>query len=825
MASRDRRAKVLASLVRNGIDFVEVANTAQTLLRVHFLNQVDVEGTLTATPTITGGETIPSVAVLPVQAADWGWDDGHAVLTLRVLAPGDFSTYTLSLASPVLDRFFSRIGFSFKAGCPSDLDCETPAAACPPAAGNPPPIDYLAKDFLSFRQALLDFSTLRYPAWQERSEADFGVMFLEALSAIGDELSYTQDRIATEATLVTATQRRSVVRHARLVDYEPMPALAAVTQLQFEAAKGTTSIPHGLAVTAPGAAGIAVTFETGLGLRDAAAWPPANWLWNRATGIAGYWFDDSEQCLPAGATSMHVAGHGYGFQPGQALLIETQPESPADPVVRQIVHLVPVNPAVEVCDDIFLSPASSAGPPFMTCQSTASPPASQQPTAATRITWQATDALTVARDLSQTTVIGNITDATQGRTVLAESFMVAAPPGSTVPGVVQRTGPRPSTAPGVCGDAPAICLYTLAQAPLTWMVQLPLDPSGKPLPEIKLVQTQPVAPGPGQPVWQWVRSLLQAGQFDTSFTVDPASYTTITTNSDNTVQRDYDSDAGDTIRFGDSVFGANPDPGMVFTATYRFGAGAAGNVAADAVTQLDPAVIASGQFTAATNPLAATGGADPQPSQSVQRLAPQQFRAVKLRAVLAQDYADAAQTLPWVKRAGTVFRWTGSWRTIFTTPEPVATEQIAIGDRVGLVGLLNRYRMAGTESYVPDPDYVSIDLVIELCAAANAFAAGVMAMVTAALSATGAGASRAFFAVSRFVFGQPLERSALEAAIQAVPGVAGVTCIHFRLRGRTTGFAEMTDSVAVATNQIIRCDNDPSRPNNGSLAVVVRGGR
>jgi hypothetical protein len=236
-------------------------------------------------------------------------------------------------------------------------------------------------------------------------------------------------------------------------------------------------------------------------------------------------------------------------------------------------------------------------------------------------------------------------------------------------------------------------------------------------------------------------------------------------------------------------------------------------------------VIASGQFTAATNPLAATGGADPQPSQSVQRLAPQQFRAVKLRAVLAQDYADAAQTLPWVKRAGTVFRWTGSWRTIFTTPEPVATEQIAIGDRVGLVGLLNRYRMAGTESYVPDPDYVSIDLVIELCAAANAFAAGVMAMVTAALSATGAGASRAFFAVSRFVFGQPLERSALEAAIQAVPGVAGVTCIHYRLRGRTAGFAEMTDSVAVATNQIIRCDNDPSRPNNGSLAVVVRGGR
>ena len=47
------------------------------------------------------------------------------------------------------------------------------------------------------------------------------MMFLEALSALADDLSYTQDRVAAEATLMTATQRRSVVRHARLVDYEP----------------------------------------------------------------------------------------------------------------------------------------------------------------------------------------------------------------------------------------------------------------------------------------------------------------------------------------------------------------------------------------------------------------------------------------------------------------------------------------------------------------------------------------------------------------------------------------------------------------------------
>ena len=837
MASRDRRAAVLASASVNGIDFVEIANAAQTELRVHFLNAVNVEGTI-GTPAITGGETIPTVTVLPVSASDWGWDDGHAAVTLHVKAPGDFSRYTLTIPSPVLDRFFDHIQFSFKAGCPSGLDCETPAAACPPPIGNPPPIDYLAKDFLSFRQALLDFSTLRYPGWQERSEADFGVMFLEALSAIADELSYTQDRIATESTLLTATERRSVLRHARLVDYEPMPPVSAATWLQFEVSEGTDSIPHRLAATAPGADGTPITFETGIGLRDSSAYPPANHLWNRyaVVPIAAYWFDDSEQCLTAGATRMHVAGHGYGFQPGQMLLIETRPANPADAVLRQIVHLVQDGdpdgpPSVEICDELFTSPVSFTGPPSMTC--TPSPPgATEAPNAVTRIAWIAADALAAARDLSLTTVIGNIANATQGRTV-QETFRILTPPApgadtpgiTTIPVAAERPGPQPLLSAGVCGTPPVIRLHTLASAPLAWLPNLPVDPTGEPVPEILMTQVQPVTPLPS---WTWVRTLLAASAFGQNYTIDPVSYPLIGTNSDGSMQSEYDGDGGDTIRFGDGVFGANPDPGMEFTVTYRFGTGISGNVAADAVTQLDPGTAAPGDFTAVTNPLAplpSALGSDAQTLQSIKRLAPQKFRATQLRAVLAADYAAAAQTQSGVKRAGTVFRWTGSWLTTFTTPEPVASEQIPIGDRLSLIQLLNRFRMAGTESYVPDPIYVSIDLIVELCAMAGAFAAQVQQAVTAALSPTGPGAANAFFAVSRFVFGQPLQRSALEAAIQAVPGVAGVTCIEYRKRNLTTGFTEMGDVVTVGTNQILRCDNDPSLPNHGALAVIVRGGR
>ena len=75
-------------------------------------------------------------------------------------------------------------------------------------------IDYTARDFWSFRRALLDFASQRYPQWQDRLEADVGNMSAEVLSALGDEFAYYQDRIAREAYFETATERRSLRRPA-----------------------------------------------------------------------------------------------------------------------------------------------------------------------------------------------------------------------------------------------------------------------------------------------------------------------------------------------------------------------------------------------------------------------------------------------------------------------------------------------------------------------------------------------------------------------------------------------------------------------------------
>ena len=65
----------------------------------------------------------------------------------------------------------------------------------------------------------------------------------------------------------------------------------------------------------------------------------------------------------------------------------------------------------------------------------------------------------------------------------------------------------------------------------------------------------------------------------------------------------------------------------------------------------------------------------------------------------------------------------------------------------------------------------------------------------------------------------------MESAVQLASGVAGLLCIHYRIRGRSLTFTEMPDEVDVAPQQIIRCDNDPSLPEHGSMQVTILGGK
>lgn len=782
---KDRVLAVTASNSYNGIDFVEV--TPPRTLIVHFLNTVVVEDQ-SMTATITGGDSVPTVALqLPITHANWLTKDadGRPLLTLTALADGDFSNYTLTLTAPKLDLILNRTVFSFKAACPSDFDCAPAPVVCPPDAVPVPPIDYLSRDFQSFQQALLAFSSLRYPTLVERSEADFGIMASELLSAVGDELSYLQDRVAAEATLVTATQRRSLVSLARLVDYEPRPATSATTILQCNVSAGG-AVAAGARVSALAPDGTLVPFEIGARLADPTSYQVSN-QWNYP--IKPYWFDDSEQCWPAGATDLWVQDHGFNFTAGQTLLIQT--DLPGESL-RQIVKLAA--PGEETFDKIF--------------------PAGGPPTQVTHLIWGSGDALIQARDLTKTLLSGNLLPATQGQR-FTESFAIVKPPASAPNAVlaIARRGPN-----GSDSEPNYVFRYPLGQTPLGWLANA--DPAQPPAPEIILQKFLPATVP-----WSFATTLLDSLATTNDFTVDPVAWQVVArSGTGKPMQYDIAGGDGSSIRFGNNVFGASPDEQDMFQVTYRTGLGAIGNVAADSITIIDPA--AAGMISAARNPFAVTTGADAETASHIRRMAPQAFRAVQYRAVLAHDYEAAAETLPWVEKAAASFRWTGSWMTVFTAADPRGGEQISVDEEIQLVELLNRYRLAGYESYAPPPAYISIDLRIEVCVQSGWFDGDVEASVLDVLgSSTRPNDATGFFFADRFTFGTPLYRSRLEAAIQNAPGVSGVLAIEYRQRGTFAGFVDLPEVVSPAPSQILRVANDPSRPERGTIRVIAEGGR
>ena len=790
--------------VRNGIDYVNVA-ADQTRLSVHFLNAVAVLGSPPAvTVTIAGSGAATTISA--DDPAAWSADsEGRPVLTLTVPAPGDFSTYTLTIGSDQLDPFFSSVPFTFKAACPTTLDYQTPPAACPGPADEQVPVDYLAKDFASFRRALSEFSTLRYPAWVERSEADLGVVLMEALAAIADELSYYQDRVSAEATIQTAAQRLSVVRHARLVDYEPAPATTATTVLQLDVKPAPVSSPAGTSWTidtpllfrALGADGTVIDFEVedpaaGLASLDAApaAWATVDPGWNRAS-LRPYYWDDSQRCLLAGSTELYLTGHGLGLYAGQQLLLDTCAAASGGPPARELVTV-----------------SASPGP-----AETEDPLVGNMPLTAVSLTAPTAE----DHDLYRTTVAGNIVPAVQG-VRRSETFTIPQPATDAPGPVVVRTGPNSTP-----GDPRPDYRYSLASGPLAWLaVPGQDDDTATPAqPEIVLSTD---ASG-GAPRWEFQRWLLDAGAADQAYSLTPEQYSLVLT-SGGTTWYDYDGDGGTTVRFGDGTFGASPPPGTQFTVLYRVGGGSAGNVPAGTIVTAAPGQPQGALIDACTNPFPASGGTDAETNAQVRVRAPQQFRAEPLRVVQAADYVAAAQSLPWVQQAGTTFRWTGSWLTVLTSANPSGSEEPTIPQLAGLTELLNQRRLAGYDSYVLPPRYVSVDLQLTLCGQPAAFASDVRAAVLARLQPGSVpGGAAGFFDHSRWSFGQPLESSALLAAIQSCPGVAGVYQVLYRQRGAQLDWTALPDTLTMAADQILRIDNDPSRPDAGSLQVTVEGSK
>jgi len=246
-----RRAKARAAQL-NGVDEVEVSDDG-LLLTVTFLGKAP-HGLGPENVRVDGGRRITGITAVDVSVEREDDPELDDRLYVTLDKAGDTSRYRLSLVETDpygrpgtepyrgFDQRYHTAPFSFRPDCPTPFDCkeEEQREENFPAA---PVVDYTARDHDTIRKLLLDRLALTTPDWVERNPADLGVTLVELLAYTGDQISYQQDAVATEAYLDTARRRVSVRRHVGLIDYAMHDGCTARAYVSVETAGDTTLAP------------------------------------------------------------------------------------------------------------------------------------------------------------------------------------------------------------------------------------------------------------------------------------------------------------------------------------------------------------------------------------------------------------------------------------------------------------------------------------------------------------------------------------------------------------------------------------------------------
>jgi len=557
--NENRKAAVLGNPGINGIDYLEVVDgpTApagsprQRTLLITCVNPLGGAAAAVGPDNIliTGGESVTSIGVVWVTPAApppplavgaeipyfSDLPNKDRVLVVRLDRYGDFSPYTLQLVNDAVaaaqgvfpvtealsgfDPQLASVTFSFKVECGPDFDCQPAAAVCPPRLPAPPPINYLAKDYTTFRQIMLDRMNQLLPSWGATSEADIGVMLAETVSYACDQLSYRQDAVTTEAYLNTARSRISLRRHARLVDYFVCEgvnarawvqvAVSAQTSLPPSGVRFYTTMPGMPASLAPGSNNEQAALDAGVvvfePMQEAELYPLHNMM-------RFYTWGDTDCCLPRAATEATLKGSFPDLAVGDVLVFqEVLGPGTGAPGDADLRHRCAVRLSAVATTDVAGDPL--VDPLFDVNGNTIAPPKpgqpAQQPQKVTEIRWSTDDALPFPVCVSAT-----ITGADDKQTLLndvsvALGNVVLADHGLTMPVVSLGAVPAPSRfyapSPGAdrCTEQAPTPLPVhfnpkLEDSPLTWAVPQPLAGSPSTPNPVPLSAMAPVALADGQ---------------------------------------------------------------------------------------------------------------------------------------------------------------------------------------------------------------------------------------------------------------------------------------------------------------------------------------
>ncbi|MFH7026546.1 MAG: putative baseplate assembly protein [Heteroscytonema crispum UTEX LB 1556] len=812
----------------NGIDFLEVSKDQRTL-SVHFIHNLPGEDD--AVPpqpknylskenvVIQGGALLQSLSVESVTSF------GN-ILTLKVSDPGDIiragisgaSNYILRLVNLEVrsqppdgfDPQLSQVEFSFQVDEGSEFDCKSDCQTPQEKPTTPPVIDYLAKDYASFRQLMLDRLTITMPDWRERNPSDLGVMLVELLAYAGDRLSYYQDAVATEAYLSTARQRVSIRRHARLLDYPMHDGCNARTWITLEVnnTKSDKKMLSGASENRPGtrfftkADGLRLedwetllqrgvqVFET---MHDITLYKAHNeihfYTWGNDEDFLAY-------CLSKGVTKATLVDSDGtlrdSLKVGDVLIFEevkgpdTGNRYDADPGHRHAVRLTEVRGAKD---------------PLLNRDMV-------------EIQWAQEDALPFT--LWICTIVD---DELKANVSVARGNVVLVDCGCTVEEILSevqegdRYRPRLQQGPLTQQGYVRLNVRELYAKGLASGLQGrqytfdPTAPASQALswdirdvqPQIWLQQQDDSGA-----YWRPQLDLLNSDSFAREFVVETQD------------------DGRAYLRFGDSVLGKRPEAGIQFKATYRIGNGSLGNVGAEAIAHIQPDL--QDLIVKVRNPLPAKGGVDPEPIEQVRLYAPQAFRTQK-RAVTEGDYAAIAQQFSGVRKAVATRRWTGSWYTIFITVDREGGLAVDDEFKEKLSTFLERFRLAGVDIKIEAPIFIPLDIALTVNVAVDYFRSDVKKELLAIFSnSVLIDGKLGFFHPDNFTFGQPVYLSQIIATAMQVAGVVAVEAKRFQRLGQPQGDELQTGQISFERLEIAVLDNDPNAPRNGKISFEMKEG-
>jgi hypothetical protein len=834
----ERRSRVRDSADVNGIDYIEVLTSLSTkvsspdpyqaLLIVRCFHPVKKLDECNIV--IEGGLRIKDIGVLWARPAEevakvkddmsspiaqglageereliGGLINRERVFLVRPSSRGDFSTYVLKLvqadnsSSPLggFDEQLSKLGFSFRVECKGDFDCAEMEKQVEQVFAKQD-IDYMAKDYASFRRLMLDRLAAVMPEWKERNPADMGIMLVELLAYVGDHLSYYQDAVATEAYLGTARRRVSIRRHARLLDYHMHDGCNARAWVFLGVDRNvaeSVQVPEGtkLLTITKGGSKIRRVRPENLGQEIAEGAEVFEtmheiMLYVDHNEIDFYRLDEEKRCyLPRGATTATLDDRKekLALKAGDVLILEEvllpkeqegKPDAYKDIPQngdRSHRHAVRLTNVVRRLDGL-------------------------TKTHMIDVTWRREDALPfrlcireeqgemVRKGIARGNIVladhGNtIFDVVDGRIVPKKEPIGTVPEKGRFRPKLPNTQPLTFAAPYQSGPASAAlsCDATLAK------------------PEIWLHGDEEK--------WEPARDLLSASEFTAEFVVE--------TEDDGTAY----------IRFGDEETRSGRVPSnstegrpVKFTATYRTGNGTRGNVGAETIKGIVWPTDAIGEVR---NPIEAKGGAEPEEVERVRQFAPGAFMKQE-RAVTEQDYEEVLGRHRDVQKARAMIRWTGSWHTVFVAIDRVDGLEVDASFEQEIRDYLERYRMAGYDIEVHGPAYVPLQISIRVNVSKGYFRENVESALARAF-----GRSGGFFHPDNFTFGQPIFLSQIYATAEKVEGVESVQVETFARWGKTHDRTGLESGViGVGPYEIIRLDNDPNFPENGAIEFHMEGG-